>query len=69
MGLESLKSRRDNHRCKRGGIKSIMNAERYPRLLLDSEWEVKQCRGRLRKTWRKVISELLLLLNLEVRKY
>ena len=40
-------------------------AERHPKLLLDSEWEVKPCRGRQRKTWRKVISELLLQLNLE----
>ena len=42
-----------------------LNAERYPRLLLDSEWEVKPCRGRQRNTWRKVISELLLQLNLD----
>ncbi len=33
--------------------------------ILDSEWEVKPCRGRQRKTWRKVISELLLQLNLD----
>ena len=34
-------------------------------LLLDSEWDVKPCRGRQRKTWRKGISELLLQLNLD----
>ena len=39
--------------------------ERYSRLLLDSEWDVKPCRGRQRKTWRKGISELLLQLNLD----
>ncbi len=33
----------------------------YLRLLLDREWEVMPCRGRQRKTWRKVFSELLLL--------
>ena len=44
---------------------SNFDDERYPRLLLDSEWEVKLCRGRQRKTWRKVISELLLQLNLD----
>ena len=32
----------------------------YPRLLLDTEWEVKPSRGRQRKTWMKVITELLL---------
>ena len=32
----------------------------YPRLLLDTEWEVKPCRGRQRKIWMKVITELLL---------
>ena len=37
----------------------------YPRLLLDNEWEVKPCRGRQRKTWRKVISDLLLQLNID----
>ena len=42
-----------------------MDAERYPRLLLDSDWEVKPHRGRQRKTWRKVVSELLLQLNLD----
>ena len=46
-----------------GGMKSIMRYQ--PRLLLDTEWEVKLHRGRQRKTWRKVISELLLLLNLD----
>ncbi len=33
--------------------------------LLVTEWEVKPCRGRQRKTWRKIISELLLQLNLD----
>ena len=60
MGLESLKGRRD--RCKLKWWYKVYNldAERYPRLLLDSEWEVKPCRGRQRK-----ISELLLPLNLD----
>ena len=31
-------------------------------------WEVKPCRGRQRKTWRKVISELLPQLNLDSQK-
>ena len=31
----------------------------------DNEWEVKPCRGRQRKTWRKVISDLLLHLNID----
>ena len=43
------------------GIKSI---NWYSRLLLDTEWEVKPCRGRQRKTWMKVITELLLQLNI-----
>ena len=65
MGLKSLKNRRD--RCKPKWWYNL-DAE-YLRLLLDSEWEVKLCRGRQRKTWRKVISELLLQLNLDIRKY
>ena len=56
MGLESLKGRRD--RCK---LKKWLKS----RLLLDSDWEVKPRRGKQRKTWRKVISELLLQLNLD----
>ena len=65
MGLESLKARRD--RCKLKWWYKVNNLgnERYPRLLLDSEWDVKPCRGRQRKTWRKGISELLLQLNLD----
>ena len=65
MGLESLKGRRDRCKLKWWYKVNSLNAERYPRLLLDSEWEVKPCRGRQRKTWRKVISELLLQLNLD----
>ena len=34
-------------------------------ILQDNEWEVKPYRGRQRKTWRKVISELLLQLNID----
>ncbi len=41
-----------------------VNDERYPRLL-SSEWVVRKCRGRQRKTWRKVVRELLLQLNLD----
>ena len=65
MGLESLKSRRDRCKLKWWYKVNNLDAERYPRLLLDSEWEVKPPRGRQRKTWRKVISELLLQLNLD----
>ena len=32
-----------------------MDNERYPRLLFDTDWEVKPCRGRQRKTWMKVV--------------
>ena len=42
-----------------------LDNERYPRVLLDAEWEVKPCRGRQRKTWMKVINELLLQLDLD----
>ena len=65
MGLESLKGRRDRCKLKWWYKVNNLDAERYPRLLLDSEWEVQPCRGRQRKTWRKVISELLLQLNLD----
>ena len=59
-GLESFKGRRD--RCKlRWWYNNNLDDERYSRLLSDSEWEVDRVyRGRQRKTWRKVIRELLL---------
>ena len=60
MGLGALKGRRDRRKLKWWYKVNNLDAERYRRLLLDSEWEVKVCRGRQRKTWRKVISELLL---------
>ena len=37
----------------------------YTIVRLDTEWEEKPCRGTPKKTWRKVISELLLQLNLD----
>ena len=43
MGLESLKGRRDRSKLK---WLYKVNNERYPTLLLDTEWEVKPCRGR-----------------------
>ena len=60
-----LKARRD--RCKLKWWYKVNNLDdgRYPKILLDNEWEVKPCRGRQRKTWRKVISDLLLQLNID----
>ncbi len=56
MGLESLKGRRDRSKLKCCyKVNNLVN-ERYPKLLLDNVWEVKPCRGRQRKTWRKVIN-------------
>ena len=60
-GLESLKARRDMYLREWW---NNLDDGRYPRLLLDNVWEVKPCRGRQRKTWRKVISDLLLQLKL-----
>ena len=54
MGLEPLKGRRDSCKLKWWYRVIILDDERYPRLLLDSEWEVELCRGRQWKTWRKV---------------
>ena len=65
MGLESLKARRDRCKLKWWYKVNNLDDERYPRLLLDNEWEVKPCRGRQRKAWRKVISDLLLQLNID----
>ena len=65
MELESLKGRRDRCKLKWWYKFNNFDAEKYPRLLLDSKCEVKTCRGRQRKTWRKVVSELLLQLNLD----
>ena len=64
-GVRIFKGRRDRCKLKWWYKFNNLDAERYPRLLLDSEWEVKSRRGRQRKTWRKVISELLLQLNLD----
>ena len=52
IGLESLKGRRDRCKLKWWYKVNNLDTERYPRLLLDSKWEVKLCRGRQRKTWR-----------------
>ena len=65
MGLESLKGRRDRSKLKWWYKVNKLDNERYPRVLLDAEWEVKPCRGRQRKTWMKVINELLLQLDLD----
>ena len=65
MGLESLKARRDRCKIKWWCKVNNLDDERYPRLLLDNEWEVKPCRGRQKKTWRKLISDLLLQLNID----
>ncbi len=50
MGLESLKGRRDRCKLKWWYKVNYVNGERCPGLLLASEWEVKPCRGRQRKT-------------------
>ena len=65
MGLESLKGRRDRSKLKWWYKVNKLDNERYPRVLLDAVWEVKPCRGRQRKTWMKVINELLLQLDLD----
>ena len=63
MGLESLEARRGRCKLKWWYKVNNLDDERYTTLLLDNEWEVKPWRGRQRKTWRKVISDLLLQLN------
>jgi len=45
MGLEFLKGRRDRCKLKKWYKVNHLDAERYPRLLLDSDWEVKPRRG------------------------
>ena len=56
MGLESLKGRRDRSKLKWWYKVNELGDERYPKLLLHTEWEVKPCRGRQRKTWTRVVN-------------
>ena len=65
--MESLKARRDWCKLKWWYKVNNLDDERY---LLDNEWEVKPCRGtcRQRKTWRKVIRDVLLQLNIDSKE-
>ena len=45
MGLESVKGRRDKCKLKRWYKDNSLDDEKYPRLLLGSEWELKPPRG------------------------
>ena len=51
MGLETLKSKRDRAKLKWWYKVCRLPDNRYPKQLLSQEWEIKQRKGRQRKTW------------------
>ena len=59
MGLETLKSHTDKAKLKWWYKLATMPQDRYPKQLFGQEWNVKLHRGRQRKTWGKVIDDIL----------
>ena len=59
MGIETLKSRRDRAKLKWWYKLATMPEDRFPKQLFSQEWDQKPHRGRQRKTWGRVIDDLL----------
>ena len=65
MGLETLQGRRDMAKLKWWYKVAVMSGGRYPRTLFSQEWDIKPRRGRQRKSWSKVVPDLLVSLELD----
>ena len=65
MGIETLKSRRDRAKLKWWYKLATMPEDRSPKQLFSQEWDQKPRRGRQRKTWGRVIGDLLVSLGLD----
>ena len=57
MGLDTLKSQRDEAKLKCRYKLATMPQDWYHKQLFSQEWNVKPRRGRQRKTWGKVIDD------------
>ena len=59
MGLESLQGRRDKAKLKWWYKLACMEGDRYPHKLFRQIWNIKQCRGRQRKSWSTVVDDFI----------
>ena len=59
MGLDTLQGRRDKAKLKWWYKLAVMPEHRYPSRLFKKTWNVKPWRGRRRKCWDRVVSDLL----------
>ena len=65
MGLDTLQGRRDKAKLKWWYILAVMPEHRYASRLFKETWDVKPRRGRQRKCWDRVVSDLFASLGLD----
>ena len=46
-----------------------MSDDRYPRKLFSQEWNIKPRRGRQRKSWSKIVHDILVSLELDKEEF
>ena len=56
MGLDTLHSRRNRPKLKWWYKLATMSEDRYPKQLLNQEWNIKPRRGRQRKEWSRMVN-------------
>ena len=62
-GLETLQGRREKAKLKWWYKVAVMQDYRYLRKLFSQEWDIKPRRGRQRKSWSKVVHDILVSLR------